>query len=530
MLRNVIADYLSSIKELQLFLPFRQLLEAGNYYDIHLVHGGTEFGKDFIAKKNINGADTQFFFQLKTGDINLNRFRTEIKPQLLEACTNSLSHPNFDSQLPLQVISVTSGNLLPPATLDFQEFNNFLQNKLQLQPIATWEKDRLITDFLSVGIEPFFALHRSPDNIGRFFQFYTQITNDEPLDCFEIEDYTQKWLYLDWNAPVNKLQVFFESYFFSKVLLEKGRHYETVLVVSALIRVLLKNNKLAEYYDGIEEYFRDIVALYCQVVNSGYDSSNPLLFEKTGTFAIFYYLLTCLKTLELLSLYILTSSKQDDDIKGLFLKLLDDHKGCYRIISDNYAMSVVLTGLSLIKLGEIEILKKYLNNVCVWTCDRYQNTGLSPIGSKLQEEVEQLLSEYLDGLSNFKNASSFTACVLLDFAYMLNDKEFYRAVANDLRAVEIVPEFYHILNEEALFTYSHESIVTSPDSDFSLDYVENYTKMIEYERKTNTISIRDNSLFFIMFLLRDRYFPTFMRDLITFDEQNIAVESRGETL
>lgn len=299
MLRNVIEDYLSSIKELQLFLPFRQLLEAGNYYDIHLVHGATEFSKDFIAKKNINGVETQFFFQLKVGDVNLSRFRTEIQPQLLEACTNSLSHPNFERQLEEEVVFVTSGNLLPFATLAFQEFNNFLQSKLQLLPIATWEKDRLITDFLSVGIEPFFSLHRSPENIGRFFQFYTRITNDESLDCFEIEDYTKKWLCLDWSTSVNKLQVFFESYFFSKALLEKGRHYEAVLVLSALIRVLLKNNKFTEYQDSIEEYLRDILNSYCQVVKSVYSNSKPLLLEETGIFAIFHYPLTCLKTLEL---------------------------------------------------------------------------------------------------------------------------------------------------------------------------------------------------------------------------------------
>ncbi len=100
---------------------------------------------------------------------------------------------------------------------------------------------------------------------------------------------------------------------------------------------------------------------------------------------------------------------------------------------------------------------------------------------------------------------------------MLNDKDFYQAVANDLRAVEIIPEFYHILTEEALFTYSHKSIVTSADSDFSLDYKENYTSMIGYEKEANTIRIRDKSLYFIMFLLRDRYFPTFMKELITFN-------------
>lgn len=518
MLRNVIEDYLTSIKELQLFLPFKQLLEASGYYDIHIIHGATEFGKDFIAKKNINGVETQFFFQLKVGDVNLHRFRNEIQPQILEACTNSLSHPNFNRQLTPQVVFVTSGNLLPPATIAFQEFNQFLQTKLHSLPVVAWEKEKLITDFLAVGIEPFFTLHRSPENIGRFFQFYSKITNDELIDCFEIEDYTKKWLLLDWQSPINKLQVFFESYFFSKILLEKEKHYEAVLILSSLIRVLIKNNKFVEYQDGIEQYFQDILHSYCKIVNSVYDSSKPLLLEKTGVFAIFHYPLTCLKTLELFSLHILTTPQKKDEIESLFFKLLEEHKGCYRLISDNYAICVVLTGLSLIKLGQTELLKKYLNNVCVWICDRYQAMGLSPIGSTPQEEIEQLLSEYLEGLSNFKNASSFIACVLLDFAYTLGDKDFYQAIANELRAADIVPVFYHVLTEDALFTYDHRSIVSSNDSKFSLDLKKEYTYMIQYEEEANKIRIRNNSLFFIMFLLRDRYFPTFMNELIELTE------------
>jgi len=34
-----------STKELQLLLPFIQLLELSGFYDIHLIHGTTEFGR-----------------------------------------------------------------------------------------------------------------------------------------------------------------------------------------------------------------------------------------------------------------------------------------------------------------------------------------------------------------------------------------------------------------------------------------------------------------------------------------------------
>jgi hypothetical protein len=141
MLKSVIEDYLISIKELQFFLPFIHLLEAKQYYDIHLVHGSTEFGKDFIAKKREENSVTQYSFQIKVGDVNLSRFRNEIKPQLLEAYTNKLSHPNFDAELKYKVVFVTTGNVLQPASIDFQEFNNFLKSKLHVHEIEVWEKD-----------------------------------------------------------------------------------------------------------------------------------------------------------------------------------------------------------------------------------------------------------------------------------------------------------------------------------------------------------------------------------------------------
>lgn len=106
MLKNVIENYLTSIREIEFFGPFMSLLEGLGYYDIHLLHGSTEFGKDLIAKKHDDNQNTQFCFQIKVGDINLNKFTNEIKSQLLEIVTNSISHPNFDNSIPLKLYSL----------------------------------------------------------------------------------------------------------------------------------------------------------------------------------------------------------------------------------------------------------------------------------------------------------------------------------------------------------------------------------------------------------------------------------------
>jgi len=514
MLRNVIDDYLTSTKELQFFLPFMELLELCGYYDIHLIHGPVEFGKDLIAKKKQEKGTVQYSFQLKAGDVSLPRFRSEVQPQLLEALTNKLSHPNFDRSLPYQVLLVTTGIVQPTAAIALQEFNQFAHEKLQQKPVQTWEKPALTSDFLDKGIEPFFALHRSPEFAGKFFMLYSQITNGDLISSFDIEEYSKRWLDLNWRDPKERMQVFLEAYFFSKLLLDKGGHYEATLLVSALVRVLLNHNALDDYWEPILAYLDEIALAHFEKARLAYDPSKPFEMNFQGVFSIFYHPISCLRTLELFSLHILLSRNRRPEIDAFFRRIIDEQRGSFRILSDNYAVSMVLVCLSLLKLGDCDRLSKYLNNVCVWLCDRYAEFGLAPFGSSFQEEIEQLLSENLEGFSHHQHAGGFSASASLDMAYLAGDKALFEGIANDFRAVEAIMEFFHVTNDDALFTYDHHDIVSATDHDFSLEFRPDYCKAITYERKSNSVSVRHKGLFLIMFLLRDRYFPTFIAEML----------------
>ncbi len=84
MLRNVLEDYLSSVKERDFYYPLSSLLHAMGFFDIVVTDGPGEFGKDFIAKRIEDGIKYQYKIQAKRGDINQEDFRT-IMGQLLEA-------------------------------------------------------------------------------------------------------------------------------------------------------------------------------------------------------------------------------------------------------------------------------------------------------------------------------------------------------------------------------------------------------------------------------------------------------------
>jgi hypothetical protein len=49
-LDSVIAGFLESLTERELDEPLRAVLRAQGFFDIHFVHGPSEFGRDFIAK------------------------------------------------------------------------------------------------------------------------------------------------------------------------------------------------------------------------------------------------------------------------------------------------------------------------------------------------------------------------------------------------------------------------------------------------------------------------------------------------
>ena len=111
MLRNVLEDYLSSIKERDFDFPLSSLLQGMGFYDIHFTHGAVEFGKDFIAKKLDEGVEYQYAIQSKKGDINQGLWRNEVRGQLEEAILSDLSHPQFNTAAPRKAILVTTGRL-----------------------------------------------------------------------------------------------------------------------------------------------------------------------------------------------------------------------------------------------------------------------------------------------------------------------------------------------------------------------------------------------------------------------------------
>ena len=88
----------------------------------------------------------------------------------------------------------------------------------------------------------------------------------------------------------------------------------------------------------------------------------------------------------------------------------------------------------------------------------------------------------------------------------------FLSIANELRATSVITERFHVLNDSDIYEY--DRIYNSFDPEYSRKYVDTYSRGIAIEAESNKISVRSPVLFFLMFLLRDRLFPTFIRELL----------------
>ena len=142
MLDDVIVNYIDSLKEREFDAPFMALLRLHGFTDIHFLHGPFEFGKDFIAKRVEDGAQRQYAFQTKAGNIGLSEWNL-CRGQIDMLRTDALSHPNFDKQLPRSARFVTTGRIVGAAAPAAQEYGQHLASMGE-PGFLTWDRDTLV--------------------------------------------------------------------------------------------------------------------------------------------------------------------------------------------------------------------------------------------------------------------------------------------------------------------------------------------------------------------------------------------------
>ncbi len=131
MIERLIENWLSSANERGFEVPFCQLLMAEGHRVIHLnSHSPTEQGKDIIS---IDNKGRLCAFQLKGGNINMNGWRREVKPELDALIENIVEHPSVRSGFAIPYL-VTNGRLTEPVVAQVTNLNRSNQQR-NLNPL-----------------------------------------------------------------------------------------------------------------------------------------------------------------------------------------------------------------------------------------------------------------------------------------------------------------------------------------------------------------------------------------------------------
>lgn len=538
MLRNVLEDYLSSVKEREFYYPLTALLHAMGYYDIHITDGGSEIGKDFIAKRVEDGTTYQYVIQAKKGDINQAEYR-KIQQQLLEALIlKNLAHPQLDLNLDQRTILVTTGELKDNAIIEFREFNSTLVNKYKTEEVEFWGKNTLIEFSEKYGLT---GVHRTTaSGLRGFAQFYLTYSKamQGNLSDREIEEFSRLWLDESLDYKKRILRASIEADIIATKLIEGGHLYEAITAYLSLARVVMQvmnENEDLDVVEILEEIINDKILVFCRQffneLKAGWEEEEKSLLRllfNNSYMPMLHYLVWCARVLEMASLYFFLTEKQDerDEIIAFISEFIEKEEGCGHIPGDRYATSLVWATLALVGVGKADKATDLIKRSVVWLGDRVEKGyGIARYDADEKEETYTLLGYPFDFVKVDKNRSSYLATIASDLAAFIGDKDFYADVVNDLAACEIAYSYWQFPDTKAILTIDTEECRTYPNipHQFTLTSFEDYeyAEHIKHEPSSFQITERGglNSLILLSVLLKDRYFPKLWREFSAGNEE-----------
>jgi hypothetical protein len=526
LLQSVLANYLDSIKrEKDFYPPFIALLATMGFSDICLLHGTTEFGKDIIAKRQIEDKTIQYVFQIKKGNIGQAEWR-EIQPQVLDAALNTLSHPNFDKSLDRQVVLVTTGNLTGNAPLATQEFNRVLAEKYQLPGIQYWEKQTLIKFFMEYGFE---GIHEATSigfyGYGKFFEIYGRALRRQAT-VSDLEDHSRYWMAATGDTATCLLIATTEASILIEVFHERDEPYLALICGLSVLRAVL-----IAIFRGIRRPDPFVAVLHREVLASISDLCDVCIrfYEERwkatgermvdaigGLGLIVAYPIHCARFVETIGLRFFLASHGSERAASVALleRFILKEQGCSHPISDKYTVSIAAATLALVAGGRTDVARVLASNSMVWVSNRYvDGVGLASVDDSPDEEIATLLFFPFEGVKIDRRSHSLLVTMLADLAARFAPS-LYKDVVNDIQACKIVPSYFQPVDTEGQFNIDGDDVIQYPNVEFDaeVDVVDglSYAEHIRAECRSFNVAdvVGPPSYLALGLLLRDRYFPT----------------------
>jgi len=170
-IEKAIENWLTSASERNFTIPFCQVLINEGHEILKISsHGPGEFGKDIISR---NSDKKICVFQLKGGNITKNKWRKEVREEVIELIELPPIHPSINQKTKIEkAFLVVSGTIANEVNEEIRELNIDVRRQKTGYPVLdVIEKEQLLTKFKDSQGQ---FLPVDLDNYYRFLEFYLE--------------------------------------------------------------------------------------------------------------------------------------------------------------------------------------------------------------------------------------------------------------------------------------------------------------------------------------------------------------------
>lgn len=519
MLNDVVANFLGTLSELEFFDAFVAILRANGFYDVHLLHGATEYGKDFIAKRMVDGEAIQYAIQTKAGNINASGWHA-VRDQIETIRLSTLSHPSDDLSLPRRAVLAITGRLVGLAPAESQDYKR--QYDSTTFEFEVWQLDDLLSMMTDA---PEAGLAGEPDAplLGAVAAIYEGTFTEANLEAVS----------RGWANPVGETAGIWRSALAAFVLAHRlalhGRRDLAALVGAHLVRSAWgrchNTDPPPNEVVGVADAGRGLLMFHSQVLFNEVRAlpEHPEQFVMaTASFGDFVvYPVRCMRMLELFGLMGMATEDRElrREITEFCASFIERHPGASHPISDHWAVCIPPAAL-LIHDVQPELVGKWLQEICVWVVDHYElgKAGLSQPWMAPAEEVVHLLISGLPVANVERRPDSFLAAVLIDLSASLELAGVYDSLVNDVMAVKMFPTVVQASEGVGFYQDNFGDVFIEPWVQYDGKYADHDGWACSESHRNLTPSFlqrigRTWDILAISSVLRDRWFPLAWRDM-----------------
>jgi len=440
LLNDVVANFLGTLSEPEFFDAFAAILRANGFYDVHLLHGIAEFGKDFIAKRLVDGAPHQYAIQTKAGNINASGWHA-VREQIETIRLSTLSHPSDDLSLHRHAVLALTGRLVGLAPTEAQNYKQHVDT--DGWEFEVWQLDNLLSMMTD---SPEAGLAGEPDAplLGAVAAIYEGTFTESNLEAMS----------RSWANPVGTTTGIWRAALSAFVLAHRlamsGRKDLATLVGAHVVRAAWarcnNSDPVPDDIVAVADTGRGLLTFYGASLFDeimGFPDDPVEFVMATASFGDFVvYPVRCLRILELLGLAGLATEDEALrlEIAKFCAKFIERQPGASHPISDHWAVSVPPSALLVYQIDK-ELARKWLQEICVWLVDHYDpgKPGLAQPWTPAGEEIVPVLVSGITAPGSPRRPDSFLASVLLDLAAALEMAQVYDSIVNEVMAVRMFP-------------------------------------------------------------------------------------------